>query len=71
MHSGSTSASLRAGWQQGLVERHGGSLGELSNRCVCKCHIKGRQQAQGALAMHAGQERNSDKVPRHPRTDCV
>ena len=40
-----------AGRQQGLVERHGGSLRETWNKIVNECHIKGRASQDGAMCV--------------------
>ena len=60
-----------AGWQQGLVERLGGLLGDIWNKAVCEFHIKGRHQDKLADHVHAGQERNSDEVLCHTGTEGV
>ena len=46
-------AGSDAGWQQGLVEWHGGLLSEIRNKNIYEFHVSGNYQEELALAMCA------------------
>ena len=59
-------AGRHAGWQQAVVERHGGLLSESWNNIGYESHVK------LALAMRVqAKERNIDEARCHSRAGCV